>query len=84
MNDPKKEKRGEINGMSYGKIMTSLLIPKNARSDPKRILSGIAFLVFICFFLFAALSKGCQRETLKDQQQEQSRSVPAIVHTRSV
>lgn len=65
MTDPKNEKKGEINGMSYGKIMTSLLIPKDSRTNPKRILSGIAFLAFVCFFLFAALGKGCQREQLQ-------------------
>lgn len=62
MAEKKNEKRGEINGMSYGKIMTSLLIPKDSRNNPKRILSGIAFLAFICFFLFAALGRGCQQE----------------------
>lgn len=60
--DKKPEKRGEINGMSYGKIMTNLLIPKDSRSNPKRILSGIAFVAFISFFLFASLSRGCQRD----------------------
>nr|WP_321512969.1 hypothetical protein [uncultured Pseudodesulfovibrio sp.] len=71
MSDKKKEKRGEINGMSYGKIMTSLLIPKDSRSNPKRILSGIAFLAFVCFFLFAALGKGCQRDILQQQEEQQ-------------
>ena len=72
MTDPKDEKRGEINGMSFGKIMTSMLIPKDSRSNPKRILSGLAFLAFVCFFLFTALSKGCQRDAL--QQQEENRT----------
>ncbi|WP_319541009.1 hypothetical protein [uncultured Pseudodesulfovibrio sp.] len=71
MSDKKNEKRGEINGMSYGKIMTSLLIPKDSRSNPKRILSGIAFLAFVCFFLFAALGKGCQRDILQQQEEQQ-------------
>lgn len=80
MTDPKKEKRGEINGMSYGKIMTSLLIPKDSRTNPKRILSGIAFLAFVCFFLFAALGRGCQRDAM---EQEQSTSqAPVIMEVR--
>jgi hypothetical protein len=52
-------KRGEINGMSYGKIMTSLLIPKDARTSPRRILSGIAFLAFVCFFVFGTMYRSC-------------------------
>lgn len=81
--EEKEEKRGEINGMSYGKIMTSLLIPKDSRSNPKRILSGIAFLAFVMFFLFAALSKGCQREAM--QQEEENRiSRIVITDTRTV
>ena len=64
----KKEKRGEINGMSYGRIMTSLLIPKDSRTNPKRILSGIAFLAFVCIFLFSALSRGCQQEAGQEEQ----------------
>ncbi|WP_319582252.1 hypothetical protein [uncultured Pseudodesulfovibrio sp.] len=59
MADRKDEKRGEINGMSYGKIMTSLLIPKDARTNPRRILSGIAFLAFVCFFVFGTLYRSC-------------------------
>ncbi|XXJ18415.1 hypothetical protein ACR42D_02425 [Desulfovibrio caledoniensis] len=59
MADEKKEKRGEINGMSYGKIMTSLLIPKDARTNPRRILSGVAFLAFVCFFVFGTMYRGC-------------------------
>jgi len=69
MSDKKEEKKGEINGMSYGKIMTSLLIPKDSRNNPKRILSGIAFIAFVCFFLFAAMGKGCQREAEKQQKE---------------
>ncbi|WP_272699192.1 hypothetical protein [Desulfovibrio sp. Fe33] len=53
------EKRGEINGMSYGKLMTLLLIPKDSRSNPKRILGGIAFLAFVCFFVFGTMYRGC-------------------------
>jgi hypothetical protein len=53
------EERGKINGMSYGKIMTSLLIPKDARTNPRRILSGIAFLAFVCFFVFGTMYRGC-------------------------
>ena len=55
-----EEKRGEIRGMSYGKLMTSLLIPKDSRSNPGRILGGIAFLAFIGFFLIGTLSRSCQ------------------------
>ena len=50
--DRQKKKRNgaKSRALSYGKLMTSLLIPKDSRTNPKRILSGIAFLVFICFF----------------------------------
>ncbi|AMK09606.1 hypothetical protein EDC59_113123 [Pseudodesulfovibrio indicus] len=75
-NNGKEEKRGEINGMSYGKLMTSLLIPKDSRTNPKRILSGIAFLAFVCFFLFGTLSRGCVREA---QQQPPVTEQPAGV-----
>lgn len=61
MGDP-NEKRGTINGMSYGKIMTSLLIPKDSRTNPRRILSGVAFLAFVCFFVFGTLYRGCAQE----------------------
>ncbi len=64
--------------MSYGKIMTSLLIPKDSRSNPKRILSGIAFLAFVGFFLFAALSRSCQREAM----QQPTEPTSAIIETR--
>jgi hypothetical protein len=47
---------------SYGKIMTSLLIPKDSRTNPRRILSGIAFIAVVVVFLFAALSRSCQRD----------------------
>ncbi|MCJ2166259.1 hypothetical protein DWB63_16925 [Pseudodesulfovibrio sp. S3] len=70
MTDKKEEKRGEIQGMSYGKLMTSLLIPKDSRTNPKRILSGIAFLVFICFFLFAALPRSCERDDVQQEPQQ--------------
>lgn len=83
MSDPKKEKRGEINGMSYGKIMTSLLIPKDSRSNPKRILSGIAFIAFVCFFLFAALSKGCQRDAAQQEKHNVSHNI-VTTDTRTV
>jgi hypothetical protein len=58
---------------SYGKIMTSLLIPKDMRTNPRRILSGIAFIAVVVVFLFAALSRGCQR----DLPPEPSRSATA-------
>ena len=58
----KDGKRGEINGMSYGKIMTSLLIPKDARTNPRRILSGIAFLAFVCFFVFGTMYRSCSSQ----------------------
>lgn len=79
MSDKKDEKRGEINGMSYGKIMTSLLIPKDARSNPRRILSGIAFLAFVCFFLFAAIGRSCQKETqpVQEEQRVSHYTIPA-------
>ncbi|WP_419786505.1 hypothetical protein [Pseudodesulfovibrio sp.] len=49
------------NEPSYGKIMTRQLIPRDARSNPRRVLSGIAFLVFIGFFLIASFGRGCQQ-----------------------
>ena len=82
MSEKKEEKRGEINGMSYGKIMTSLLIPKDSRSNPKRILSGIAFLAFVCFFLFGALSKGCQRDANAPQEEPRTSS-HLVIESRS-
>ncbi|WP_129586527.1 hypothetical protein [Pseudodesulfovibrio hydrargyri] len=60
------DERGRINGMSYGKIMTSLLIPKDARTSPRRILSGIAFLAFVCFFVFGTLYRGCANQNGAD------------------
>jgi len=77
----KQEKPGEINGMSFGKIMTSMLIPKDSRTNPKRIISGIAFLAFICFFLFAALGRGCQGNT--PGQPEEDRSSQSSAYIRS-
>ncbi|MBI9080558.1 MAG: hypothetical protein JEY79_12565 [Pseudodesulfovibrio sp.] len=58
--DPKKEP-------SYGQIMTGLLIPKGSYSNPKRILSGIAFISLVAFFLFAALHRSCQKETPQEK-----------------
>lgn len=84
MSEKKEEKRGEINGMSYGKIMTSLLIPKDSRSNPKRILSGIAFLAFVCFFLFAALSRGCQHEAKQQQEEQHISQHISTIHERIV
>jgi len=75
MSDPMHEKKGEINGMTFGKIMTSLLIPKDSRSNPKRILSGFAFLGFICFFLFAALGRGCQEDSIKKQEENRTSQI---------
>lgn len=80
MDQNKEEKKGEINGMSYGKIMTSLLIPKDSRSNPKRILSGIAFIAFVVFFLLAAMGRGCQRDAA---QQEQTGSRHTITQSRT-
>ncbi|MGE4424671.1 MAG: hypothetical protein AB7D39_20385 [Pseudodesulfovibrio sp.] len=57
--EKRDEERGRINGMSYGKIMTSLLIPKDSRTNPRRILSGVAFLAFVCFFVFGTMYRGC-------------------------
>lgn len=50
------------NEPSYGKIMTGMLIPKDARSNPRRVLSGVAFIVFVAFFLIAALGRGCRND----------------------
>ena len=83
MKDPKDEKRGEINGMSFGKIMTSMLIPKNIRSTPKEVLKGVAFIGFICFFLFTFLSRGCQRDALMQEEPRSSHS-QLIIGNRSV
>ncbi len=77
MTHDKEEKRGEIQGMSYGKIMTSLLIPKDSRTNPRRILGGIAFLAFICLFLFAGLSRGCRMENAQN-----GTGAPAATSTR--
>ena len=66
--DTKEEKRGEIAGMSYGKLMTALLIPKDSRTNPRRILSGVAFIVFLAFFVFAAVSRGCHREAAQEDR----------------
>jgi len=73
----KKDKR-HPSELPFGKQMTSLLIVKDMRSKPKEVLKGVAFIGFICFFLFAFLSRGCQQEV---QQQEENRisqhAVPA-------
>lgn len=66
--EEKKEKRGEINGMSYGKIMTSMLIPKDSRTNPRRIISGLAFVAFVAFFVFSAMSRGCQNTVAPTDQ----------------
>jgi len=50
------------NEPSYGKIMTGMLIPKDSRSNPRRILSGVAFILFVGFFLIAALGRGCRHD----------------------
>ena len=54
-----KHRPRDPNEPSYGKIMTSMLIPKDSRSNPKRIVSGVAFVAFIAFFVFAAMGRGC-------------------------
>ena len=53
---------------SYGKIMTDMLIPKGSYSNPRRILSGIAFMSLVVFFLFAALNRSCQKDELQEEQ----------------
>lgn len=83
MKDPKDDKRGEINGMSFGKIMTSMLIPKNIRSTPKETLKGLAFIGFICFFLFTFLSRGCQRDAEMQEEPRSSQS-QLVIESRSV
>jgi len=77
----KEEKRGEIGGMSYGKIMTSMLIPKDSRTNPKRVLGGIAFLAFVCLFLFSALSRSCRQDAGQQEEQRTGRA-PAVTETR--
>ena len=54
-----KHRPRDPNEPSYGKIMTSMLIPKDSRSNPRRIISGVAFVAFIAFFVFAAMGRGC-------------------------
>jgi hypothetical protein len=59
---------------SYGRIMTNLLIPRDLRSNPRRVVSGIAFIALIVVFLFAALSRSCQpAQPLDSQPGQQSR-----------
>lgn len=72
MADEKKNAAGkQLENMetSFGKTMTSLLIVKNMRSNPKEVLKGVAFIGFICFFLFSFMARGCQRDA-GDQQPE--------------
>jgi len=77
-----EEKRGEIKGMSYGKIMTNLLIPKNARNNPRRVVSGIAFITVICFFLFGALTRSCTRQPDQTQPEQTScRIIASDIHS---
>lgn len=60
---------------SYGRIMTTLLIPKDLRSNPRRVVSGIAFIALIVVFLFAALSRSCQPDQpIESQTGQQSRA----------
>lgn len=57
-----RKKQHEIDGKepSYGRIMTSLLIPRDLRSNPRRVISGIAFIAIIVAFLFASMGRSCQ------------------------
>lgn len=64
------DKNKDNKELSFGKQMTSLLIVKDMRSKPKEILKGVAFLAFVCFFLFAALGRGCQEKNKLEEQQE--------------
>ncbi len=66
---------------SYGKIMTGLLIPKGSHSNPRRILSGIAFIALVAFFLFAALNRSCQRDARQAEQVSLDSTIP---HTRTI
>lgn len=63
---------------SYGRIMTTLLIPKDLRSNPRRVVSGIAFIALIVFFLFAALSRSCQPAQPTDSQPGQQSSAAVL------
>lgn len=69
--------RGTIGGMSYGKIMTALLIPKDSRTNPRRVLSGIAFLAFICLFVFGATYRSCVRDEFGCRPPGAEQSAPA-------
>lgn len=75
----KKDKKTHPSELPFGKQMTSLLIVKDMRSKPKEILKGVAFIGFICFFLFTFLSRGCQQEAQK--QQEENRISQRVVTT---
>lgn len=66
-----KKKTEEPKELSFGKQMTSLLIVKDVRSNKKEVLKGVAFIGFVCFFLFTFMFRGCQRDTM--QQQEENR-----------
>lgn len=69
------DKKDEPQELSFGKTMTNLLIPKNIRSTPKEVLKGVAFIGFICFFLFSFLARGCQREATQEQQIQRESAV---------
>ncbi|MEF2230318.1 MAG: hypothetical protein V3571_05265 [Pseudodesulfovibrio sp.] len=62
---------------SYGKIMTSMLIPKNPRSNPRRMVSGIAFVAFLAFFVFAAMGRGCTHATQPQNAPPAATSTPS-------
>ena len=65
--------------MSYGKIMTSLLIPKDSRSNPKRILSGFAFIAFVCFL---PVCSPLQRLPARRSPTERAKRQPQYCHDR--
>lgn len=67
------------NELPFGKQMTSLLIVKNMRSKPKEVLKGLAFIGFICFFLFTFLSRGCQRDATQQQEEQRVSSLSSQV-----
>lgn len=68
-------KKEDPTELSFGKTMTNLLIPKNIRSTPKEVLKGVAFIAFICFFLFTFLARGCQRDAAIEQEQQRESAV---------
>jgi hypothetical protein len=63
-----RKKQHEKDGKepSYGRIMTSLLIPRDLRSNPRRVISGIAFIAIIVAFLFASMGRSCQQSPSPD------------------